>query len=92
MRIVIDTNIYIDWFNAGRHENRRGGDTLRRLQAAHGFRIDTTHSIVNDVVIALSARSIAATVVAQNERDYQAIQSVSPFQLLIVPQDQRVVG
>ena len=141
-RIVIDTNIYVDWFNAGRHEDilfqrdavkllsavvlmelRAGafsssdrrlvqrvesafdkagrilapsravfseaGDTLRRLQAGHGFRIDATHSIVNDVLIALSARSIGATVVTQNERDYQAIQSVSPFQLLIVPQDQR---
>ena len=136
-RLVIDTNIYVDWFNAGRHEDilvqrdtvkhlsavvlmelRAGalsssdrrlvqrvesafdkagrilvpsravfseaGDALRRLQAARGFRIETNHSIVNDVLIALSARSIGATVVTQNERDYRAIQSVRPFQLLIV--------
>ena len=56
------------------------GDALRRLQAARGFRIETHHSIVNDVLIALSARSIGATVVTQNERDYRAIQSVRPFQ------------
>ena len=136
-RVVIDTNIYIDWFNAGRHENilfqrdtlkhlsavvlmelRAGafsssdrrlvhrvesafakagrilapsgavfaeaGDVLRRLPENRGFHIETSHSIVGDVLIALSARSIGATVVTQNERDYRAIQAVRPFQLMIV--------
>ncbi len=111
-RVVIDTNIYIDWFNVGRHEevvlqrdavkhlsavvlmelragafasrDRRlvqrvesafaragrillpsrhvfveAGDVLRRLQARRGFHLTTSHSIVNDVLIALSARSFA---------------------------------
>ena len=62
-----------------------GGDVLRRLQENHGFHIETGHSIVGDVLIALSARSIGATVVTQNERDYRAIQAVRPFQLVIVP-------
>ena len=137
-RLIIDTNIYIDWFNAGRHQNilfqqdtvkhlsavvlmelRAGafssadrrcvqrvesafakagrilapsgavfaeaGDVLRQLQENHGFHIETSHSIVDDVLIALSARSIGATVVTQNERDYRAIQAVRPFQLVIVP-------
>jgi predicted nucleic acid-binding protein len=136
-RLVIDTNIYIDWFNAGRHEDilfqrdtikhlsavalmelRAGasslhdrrlvqrvesacakvgrilvpsravfgeaGDTLRRLQDTSGWRIETSHSIVNDVLIALSARAIGATVVTQNERHYRAIQAVRPFQLVVV--------
>ena len=136
-RLVIDTNIYIDWFNAGLHEDvlfqrdavkhlssvvlmelragafsssdrrlvqrvetafakarrilvpSRGvfvdaGDTLRRLQEVYGFRLRTSHSIVNDVLIALSARSIGATVVTQNERHYRSIQAVRPFQLLVV--------
>jgi predicted nucleic acid-binding protein len=136
-RLVIDTNIYIDWFNAGLHEeilfqrdtvkhlsavvlmelragafsssDRRlvqrveraftkagrilvpsravfaeAGDALRRLQADRGFRLETSHSIVADVLIALSARSIGATVVTQNERHYQAIRAVRPFQLVIV--------
>ncbi|MBI1875199.1 MAG: PIN domain-containing protein [Acidobacteria bacterium] len=136
-RLVIDTNIYIDWFNAGRHEDilfrrdsvkhlsavvlmelRAGafslrdqrlvqrvesafakagrilvppravfteaGDALRRLQADRTFRIETSHSIVNDVLIALSARSIGATVVTQNEDDYRAIQAVRPFRLVVV--------
>lgn len=136
-RVVIDTNIYIDWFNAGRHEgvlfqraavkhlsavvlmelragafavrDRRlvqhvesafaragrillpsravfveAGDVLRRLQANRGFHLETSHSIVNDVLIALSARSIGATVVTQNEDHYRAIQAIRAFQLVVV--------
>jgi predicted nucleic acid-binding protein len=57
------------------------GDALRGLQArGHGVR---GHSIANDVLIALSARSIGATVVTRNERDYRAIQAVSAFRLMI---------
>ena len=136
-RLVIDTNIYIDWFNAGRHEEvlfqrdtvkhlsavvlmelRAGafslrerrlaqrlesafvkagrilvpsravfveaGDALRHLQANRGFHIETSHSIVNDVLIALSARSIGATVVTQNEDHFRAIHAVRAFQLVVV--------
>jgi predicted nucleic acid-binding protein len=136
-RLVLDTNIYIDWFNAGLHEeilfqrdtvkhlsavvlmelragafsssDRRlvqrverafakagrvlvpsravfaeAGDALRRLQADRGFHIETSHSIVADVLIALSARSIGAAVVTQNERHYRAIQAIRPFQLVII--------
>src|SRR5438874_11202174 len=135
-RLVIDTNVYIDWFNDGRHEDvlfqrdaikhlssvvlmelRAGassapdrrlvdrvesafakarrilmpthsvfadaGDALRRLHSRHGFRFESAHSIVNDVLIALSARSIGATVVTQNARHHRAIQAVAPFQLTI---------
>ena len=60
------------------------GDTLRKLQADRRFRLETTRSIVNDVLIALSARSIGATVVTQNERHYRAIQAVRPFRLVVV--------
>ena len=136
-RVVIDTNIYIDWLNAGRHEDilfqrdavrhlsaivlmelRAGaflaahrrlvarieapfetagrilvpsravlaeaGDALRRLQVEHGFHLAASHGIVNDVLIALSARSIGAIVVTQNARHYEAIQAVRPFQLVVV--------
>jgi len=135
-RVVIDTNIYIDWFNAGLHEDilfqresvkhlsavvllelhagafssadrrlvrrlesvfeRAGriltpsravfaeaGDVVRRLHE-RGLRVETSHSIVNDCLIAISARSIGATVVTQNERDFRVIQTVRPFQLVIV--------
>jgi predicted nucleic acid-binding protein len=135
-RLVIDTNVYIDWFNAGRHEDllfqpgaikhlsavvlmelRAGafstadrrlvgriesafakagrilvpsrdvfadaGDALRRLHTDHDFQRDGG-SIVNDVLIALSARAIGATVVTQNGRHYRAIQSVRSFQLVVI--------
>ncbi|MBI4475789.1 MAG: PIN domain-containing protein [Acidobacteria bacterium] len=135
-RLVVDTNIYIDWFNARRYEDilfqrdtvkhlsavvlmelRAGafsqkdrrlvqsvetafakvgrilvppravfieaGDTIRRLQR-RGFNLKGSHSIINDVLIALSARSIGATVVTQNERHYRAIEAVRPFSLLVV--------
>lgn len=136
-RLVIDTNVYIDWFNKRRHEDvffqrdavkylsavvlmelragavskvdrrllqrlqasfeRAGriltpshavfaeaGDALRKLQAEVGYNIGGSHSIANDVLIALSARSIGAIVVTQNERDYRAIERVKRFRLTIV--------
>jgi predicted nucleic acid-binding protein len=135
-RLVIDTNVYVDWINRRRHEgvlferetvkylsavvlmelragafsqrDRRllqrletaferagrvlvpsrsvfaeAGDALRRLQVDRGYSIGASHSIANDVLIALSARSIGAAVVTQNERDYRAIQAVRPFRLVI---------
>jgi hypothetical protein len=137
-RVVIDTNIYVDWINHGRHDeviferetvkhlsavvlmqlragafsprDRRllrrfeaaferagriltpsrvvfaeAGEALRKLQVDRGYDIGASHSIANDVLIALSARSIGATVVTQNGRDYRAIQAVRPFRLAVVP-------
>jgi predicted nucleic acid-binding protein len=40
---------------------------------------------VNDVLIALSARSIGATVVTSNARDFAAIREIRPFKLTVVP-------
>lgn len=135
-RVVIDTNVYVDWINRGQYEevlfqrdtvkylsavvlmelragafsprDRRllqrleraferagrvltpsravfadAGDALRKLQSGRGYRIGASHSIANDVLIALSARSIGATVVTQNERDYRAIEAVRPFRLVV---------
>lgn len=133
-RLVFDTCIYIDWLNAGRHEDvlfrsgsvkhlsavvmmelragafgardrrllqdlerafervgrilapapgiyKEAGDVLRLLQSRHGYQLASRHSIVNDVLIALSARSIGATVVTQNARDYRAIRGIRSFRL-----------
>jgi len=135
-RVVIDTNVYVDWINRGAHEDvlfqrdtvkylsavvvmelRAGafaqrdrrllrgleaaferarrvlvpsrevfadaGNALRSLQTRTSYRLGGSHSIANDVLIALSARSIGATVITQNERDYRAIQAVRPFRLSI---------
>ncbi len=136
-RLVVDTNVYVDWMNAGRHEDvlfekgavkylsavvlmelRAGafrpadrrllsaradslresgaasrpvrtvfaeaGETLRRLQAERGYNLASSPSIVNDVLIALSARARGAVVSHPERRDFRAIQAVRPFALEIV--------
>ena len=137
-RIVIDTNVYVDWLNEGQHEailfqreavkylsavvlmelsagafsarDRRlvrevtsaftkadrillptvtiyeeAGDVLRRLQESRGYTVASAYGLVNDVLIALSARSIGATVITQNERDFVAIQTIRSFKLALAP-------
>lgn len=137
-RVVIDTNLYIDWLNAGRHEgvlfqrdavkylsavvmlelyagalsarDRRlvrsvvaafdradrivvpsaavwedAGHVLRALQVSRRYRGMGYRSLVNDVLIALSARSIGANVVTSNAGDFGSIRAVRPFKLTIVP-------
>jgi predicted nucleic acid-binding protein len=61
------------------------GETLRRLQAERGYNLAASHSIVNDVLIALSARTTGAVVVTQNGRDFRAIRAIRPFHLEVVP-------
>jgi predicted nucleic acid-binding protein len=135
---VIDTNLYIDWLNGGRHESvlfqrdttkylsavvvlelyagalaardRRvvrkvvsafdrvgrilapsgtvyedAGHVLRTLQEWRGYQPRRRPSLTNDVLIALSARSIGAAVVTSNARDFTAIRDIRPFKLTIVP-------
>ena len=141
-RVVIDTNIYVDWLNEGQHEvvlfqreavkylsavvlmelsagafsarDRRlvrevtsafakvgrilaptvtiyeeAGDVLRRLQESRGYTVASAYGLANDVLIALSARSIGATVITQNERDFVAIQTIRPFKLALAPPPHR---
>ncbi len=136
-RVIIDTNLYIDWMNDGRYEgilfqrdavkylsavvmmelsagafslrDRRlvkdvtsafaragrivaptigiyeeAGVVLRRLQQLKGYTISGAYGLVNDVLISLSARSIGATVITQNERDFVAIRGIRPFDLAVV--------
>lgn len=58
------------------------GRVLRRLRDAS--REVRRASLVNDVLVALSARSIGATV-ATMDADFNAIADVIPFQVKIVP-------
>jgi len=136
-RLIVDTNLYIDWLNAGKHEpilfqpdairfmsavvmmellagahfpldQRRlqdlfrtfaklgrivtpssatyeeAGEVLRQLQTTHRYHFRRSHSLTNDVLIALSARTIGGTVVTQNKRDFLAIQSIRSFKLSLV--------
>jgi predicted nucleic acid-binding protein len=136
-RVVIDTNLYIDWLNQGRHADvlfQR--DTVKylsavvmmELYAGAGSRQDQRliervlapfaksdrlliptaamykdagvllselvrrpdapsgrhASLSHDILIALSARAIGATVITQNARDFQAIQRLRSFRLKMV--------
>lgn len=136
-RVVIDTNIYVDWINEGRHEvvlfrrdavrclsavvlmelyagvrsarDRRlirgiasssagsgrlllpgqrvyedAGHVLRGLRTQHDYDLAGARALASDVLIALSARSIGATVITQNERDFRAIQRMRRFTLEVV--------
>ena len=137
-RTVIDTNIYIDWFNRGLHEAilfqagavkylsaivmmellagafsaqdrkvlhgvkaafaktdrlllptvavyEEAGEVLRGLRISKSYTVTGASALANDVLIAMSARSIGATVFTQNERDFVVIQSIRPFKLVVVP-------
>ncbi len=136
-RVIIDTNVYIDWMNDGLYETvifqrdalkhlsavvimelaagafsvrdrrlvreissafgsvgrivaptvsmyQEAGVVLRRLQESLGYTLASAHGLTNDVLIALSARSIGALVITQNDRDFAAIQKIRPFKLSIV--------
>lgn len=136
-RLIVDTNLYIDWLNAGKHEPilfqtdavkfmsavvmmellagaraahdrirlhdlfttftklgriitpslanyQEAGDVLRQLQTVHGYHIQKSRSLANDVLIALSARTVGGTVVTQNKQDFLAIQSIRSFKLSLV--------
>lgn len=134
-RVLIDTNIYIDWMNVGRHETtmvgpgmvrhlsaivlmeleagartlasrravkqladtftrvdrlaapsstafRRAGPLLRSLRT-RGEEIRRA-AFVNDVLIALTARELGATVLSNDASDFGAIQHVLDFSLTVV--------
>ena len=61
------------------------GDVLRRLQRLHGYSMPNAYGLVNDVLIALSACSIGASVITQNEHDFAAIRSARLFKLVVNP-------
>ena len=136
-RVIIDTNVYIDWVNQGLYETvifqrdvvkhlsavvimelaagafsvrdrrlvreissafgrvgrivaptvsmyQEAGEVLRRLQESLGYTLASAQGLGNDVLIALSARSIGAVVITQNDRDFSAIKKIHPFKLSIV--------
>jgi predicted nucleic acid-binding protein len=131
-RVVLDTNLYIDWINSGLREpllagvgytrilstvvlmelragttNRPSRAAVEKLERAYvagqrllpptpavfsaagralrdlrakGFDVRSA-AFVNDVLIALSARAAGASVLTRNRLDFQAIKSVSDFDL-----------
>jgi predicted nucleic acid-binding protein len=133
-KLLLDTNLYVGWFNQGLHEPliagpgfvrylssvvqmelrvgaatrpaRRLLDQLVRAHAASGRLVAPAPpvfdeaglvlralrlagrevrraSLLNDVLIALTARRLGATLYTANEEDFQAIRSVRDFSLRI---------
>ncbi len=133
-KVLIDTNLYIDWLNHGRHENLmlgpglvrylstvvhmelaigarglparralnqlvrayrsgerllvpdadvfvKAGELLQRLRDS-GREIRRA-SLINDVLISLSARSIGASVLTADQ-DFEAIRGVLDFKLKLI--------
>ena len=59
------------------------GEVLAQLQARLGWNLAGAYSLANDVLIALSARSIGATVITQNQADFEAIRTIRRFKLVV---------
>jgi predicted nucleic acid-binding protein len=63
---------------------QEAGEVLRKRQASLGYTLASAHGLANDVLIALSALSMGAVVITQNDRDFAAIQKIRPFKLSIL--------
>jgi predicted nucleic acid-binding protein len=136
-KLLIDTNIWIDWINQGNHEHfllekgvvkylssivlmelyagaytpkdtkqidrlalpfqrtqrivnptvenyREAGRIMAKLKDRHGFQTKKTIGLSHDILIALTARSIGATVLTANRNDFETIQNLSSFSLQVV--------
>lgn len=60
------------------------GLILFQLQAKKGYDLKKSFSLSNDVLIALTARNIGATLITQNRKDFQAIKEVKDFDLMVI--------
>lgn len=59
------------------------GEVLRRLRTEMSYNVSGAYSLCNDVLIAVSARSIGATVITQNQADFEAIRTLRSFKLAV---------
>jgi predicted nucleic acid-binding protein len=62
----------------------RAGQILAELQRTKGYDLRKSYGLQNDVLIALTARRIGATVITKNRRDYEEIQAIRSFSLHVV--------
>jgi len=60
------------------------GQILAQLQRTKGYDLKKCYWLQNDVLIALTARRIGATVVTANRRDYEEIRAIRDFSLQVV--------
>ncbi|MEE8423066.1 MAG: PIN domain-containing protein [Thermodesulfobacteriota bacterium] len=60
------------------------GNILLKLQKNKGYDLKKSFSLVNDVLIALTARSIGAILFTQNIKDFQTIREIKAFDLEVL--------
>ena len=60
----------------------RAAEILLRLRRQEHYEVAKLRDLAFDVLIALSARSIGASVITTNHEDFRAIQCELPFHLL----------
>jgi predicted nucleic acid-binding protein len=61
---------------------QRAGLVLAALRTKHGYELKKAISLSHDVLIALSALSIGATIITENQNDFLAIRSVTGTQFV----------
>jgi predicted nucleic acid-binding protein len=60
------------------------GSTLNTLRIKKGYDIKKTHTLANDVFIAVAARKIGAILFTKDKKDFETINEVMTFRLEIV--------
>lgn len=98
-RILIDTNVYIDFMNTGRAADAvLGGELIRYMSTVvlmelagmvlrklkESGREIRRSSLVHDVLIALTARDIGATVFTSDASDYAAVRKHLDFSYEVI--------
>jgi predicted nucleic acid-binding protein len=66
------------------HDYIDSGKILAKLQSEKGYDLKKSYHITNDVLIALSARRVGATVFTQNKKDFETIKEFKDFTLQIL--------
>lgn len=62
----------------------QAGRIIQQMRLKFDYDVKKRVTIVNDVLIALSCLQIGAILFTRNTRDFRAIQSLLPFQLVVV--------
>ena len=62
----------------------KAGEILQRLQSEKGYDLKKSIGLINDALIACSARRVGATLVTKNRTDFENIQAYHAFHLHVV--------
>ncbi|MFQ5950287.1 MAG: type II toxin-antitoxin system VapC family toxin, partial [Nitrospiria bacterium] len=63
---------------------REAGLLMAKMKDRHGFQIKKAVGLSHDILIAMTARAIGATVLTANRDDFEMIQDLSSFHLQVI--------